>query len=179
MPCAYFNTAPRLLLGTLFVKWHKHGAGFLTRVIAGRQPFNPRGGVCQQEIPGVCQLQPRGDAQPLPSRFVTSPAITLRALLIASNGNVVALFSCRTSLCRDILLQLRYARQMEKAGKVKVASYPPFRVRNVCMDAADDRPNADDLHRAGARLHAVRSRRTRRPRDLAVHGGAAVLQVSS
>ena len=47
------------------------------------------------------------------------------------------------------------------------------------MDVADDRPNADDLPLVGARLHAVLSRRTQRPRDLAVHGGAAVLRVSS
>jgi hypothetical protein len=47
------------------------------------------------------------------------------------------------------------------------------------MRGADDCANTDDLHRAGARLHAVRSRRAQRPRDLAVHGGAAVLQVST
>ena len=34
-----------------------------TRFIAGRESFEPRGRVCLQEIPGICQLQSRGDAQ--------------------------------------------------------------------------------------------------------------------
>ncbi len=34
-----------------------------TRFIAGRESFKPRGRVCLQEIPGVCELRTRGDAQ--------------------------------------------------------------------------------------------------------------------
>jgi hypothetical protein len=34
-----------------------------TRFIAGRESFEPRGRVCHQEIPGIRQLQPRGNAR--------------------------------------------------------------------------------------------------------------------
>jgi hypothetical protein len=65
---------------------------------------------------------------------------------------------------------------MEKAGKVKVASATSM--RNVYV-RSDDCVDTDDLHRAGARLHAIRSGGAQRPRHLALHGGAALLQVST
>ena len=34
-----------------------------TRFIAGLESFEPRGRVCHQEIPGIRQLQPRGNAR--------------------------------------------------------------------------------------------------------------------
>ena len=74
-----------------------------------------------------------------------------------------------------MLLQLRYARQMEKAGKLKVVSAI---VRAICMRGADALPHTDHLRGAGARLHAFRPRSSQRPCDLAVYGRAAVLQAS-
>jgi hypothetical protein len=41
----------------------KRRSAIHTRFIAGRESFKPRGRVCHQEIPGICQLQSRGDAQ--------------------------------------------------------------------------------------------------------------------
>ena len=74
-----------------------------------------------------------------------------------------------------MLLQLQYARQMEKAGKLKVVSAIACA---ICMRVAHALANADDLCAAGAGLHAFRARNSQRPRDLAVYGGAAVLQAS-
>ena len=34
-----------------------------TRFVTGRESFEPRGRVCHQEIPGIRQLQPRGNAR--------------------------------------------------------------------------------------------------------------------
>ena len=76
---------------------------------------------------------------------------------------------------RDVLLQLEYARQMEKAGKLKVVSAIAWA---ICMRVADALANTDDLRGAGARLHAFRARSSQRPCDLAVYGRAAVLQAS-
>ena len=74
-----------------------------------------------------------------------------------------------------MLLQLEYARQMEKAGKLKVVSAIAWA---ICMRVADAWRHTDDLCAAGARLLAFRSRSARRPCDLALYGRAAVLQVS-
>ncbi len=62
--CNGVCTTLPLAYAYLFLFWRR-AYGILTRFAAGRQPFKPRGGVCQQEILGVCQLQSRGDAHPL------------------------------------------------------------------------------------------------------------------
>ncbi len=74
-----------------------------------------------------------------------------------------------------MLLQLKYARQMEKAGKLKVVSAI---VCAICMRVADALANTDDLCAAGAGLHAFRARSLRRPFHLDVYGRSAVLQAS-